>query len=1524
MKKFYSHFSRFILAAVLLFVAVPTKAQVSQVFQYTGNTQTFTVPSGVTSIEVKAWGAGGGGSNANSEGGSGGSGGFVKATMAVKGGQVLTIQVGGGGRSGAGVKAGGYAGGGTGGRNSGSGGGYSAVFNSTTINQSSIRILAGGGGGGAYYNKSTYGGAGGGSNAANLSNQITGGKRGNASENGAAGTFEGSTRGAASGTVLQGGKGSTDYAVLFWTQDYDNGGGGGGGGYRGGGGGVGSNDGIWWWEPDYQSTGGGGGSSFTHTNEEIVTEVFANVIGNIGSSGTTVPAPGTSETGYLQGVGFGGANRNNGGNGLVIITYTEAACSGTPTGGTTVLTPNTGPASSIFTGSVTGSTQGALGLTYQWQISMSNSPYAWSDIPGATSATAQLVAENLPPGSKVYYRRAITCTNSNPTSTRYSAAAEYTIFAPSYCDPESFTYNDYFVQDVRFMGTRNDVENLSNGFSAIPRGYQDWTGLGNYASQEQGAAVNLAVTNSKEAAMGAWVDWNNNGTFESGERVYDTGNYRIKSTIFGFTVPAGQSPGYYRIRIRVSASNISDNATCDNFSNGETEDYLLQVVPSCSAKIVSFTAPERCGQGNVVITMQSTDATHIRVYDSETANNPIAVVSVNDGTAMFTAAKLAETKSYYMAPMVRNGCESYHRVKITAKVNPLPNIGFDNTVTEFCGDISGAQTLEFTAVGDKETVELLTENFDNGLGSFVSSYGGQNIPGTNWAHRTSNYKPGSPAIMQPAIASGIPGDGFAGVITAATSGGQNRYRYLTSSASWNTTDFINLHLDYSIFTFFEGVSPSVEAVRVEVSADNGSSWTAVKTYTPGNTGNTGLPNKFSTESLDLSSYINMTELKIRFALTAYAGSNWSEDIAAVDKIRLYGEKPLAAAFSWNVTENDPILFNEDCVTPYNGATNSVCVKPTAALLETRSSWTVTTNATLSNGCSATGTLTLVNNNKTWGPNTAVNWDVPNAWKPAGIPDSTKCVRLPAAAPTQLNVNIPLARAKNITVESGKNLTVLANSALQVEDYIRNLGDGENFTVQSDANLIQVNDGAVNTGNVKVLRESRMKRLDYTYWSSPVQNQVLKTFSPNTVNSRFYEYTEATDLFTTVPSTSTFTEAKGYAIRAPNNFPATGNAVFDGTFKGVPNNGEKTFVLSYTPVTTPPFPATHVEAGYNLVGNPYPSNIDFEELADSNASLIDKKAWFWTNTHPNPPGQSGSAYTGENYAIYSGSGGIPATHTAGEYGTSATPTQYIKTGQGFMVKAKAGSNGKPLIFKNNVRKKEAAPFFPARSVSNKDRFWLQLITPAQNVYTALVAYVPGATNELDSDYDVKRMGTPSDNLFSILGEDRLAIQGRMSPLNTEDRVSLGITAFEAGTYTLRISSVEGLFNGLQEIYLKDKLTGTVTKLSEEEYTFSSEAGDYTGRFELLYQPESILSAGAAETGKIEVYRSGEDFVVRSLQRNIDAVDLFDLSGRLLYSVSKENGKGSTEVRVPAATLSNGVYVLKIGSEGRVTSRKVLKQ
>lgn len=507
---------------------------------------------------------------------------------------------------------------------------------------------------------------------------------------------------------------------------------------------------------------------------------------------------------------------------------------------------------------------------------------------------------------------------------------------------------------------------------------------------------------------------------------------------------------------------------------------------------------------------------------------------------------------------------------------------------------------------------------------------------------------------------------------------------------------------------------------------------------------------------------------------------------------------------------------------------------------------------------------------------------------------------------------------SLLVTNNASVTINAGGFFKVYNAVK-VEEGSSLIVESDANLIQVNDNATtNSGKIIVKRNAVMKRLDYTYWSSPVQQQQFKAFSPSTVSSRFLEYHESDDYFYAVNWLNNFVAGKGYAIRAPNNFTTTSKA-FEGAFVGTPNNGEVTFPLKYQSKK-----GDLTGNGYNLIGNPYPSNIDFSQLVKDNDDLLEGTAYFWTNLNANPAMQ-GSGYPKEgsfnNYATLNRSGSIPATFGLAKDIQSKFPSEVIEVGQGFIVKAKKSGN---LVFKNTYRTVDSdGVFFNKGNVGKakpqRDRYWVQLITPLNVVTTALIAYIAQATNGYEVGYDAELLSMGSDALFSTVDNHKLGIQGRQFPLQTSDVVSLGMHHYEAGNYTLSIIKKEGVFANGQNIYLKDKQTGSVINLSEFSYSFAENQGLKEGRFEIIYRPETVLVTDTKTKESVVVYRDADQFVIKTPKR-LSTVFVYDLSGKMI-KVLKPNQK---EVALDANQLSSGVYVLSITTEdGEIFNRKISK-
>ena len=410
-------------------------------------------------------------------------------------------------------------------------------------------------------------------------------------------------------------------------------------------------------------------------------------------------------------------------------------------------------------------------------------------------------------------------------------------------------------------------------------------------------------------------------------------------------------------------------------------------------------------------------------------------------------------------------------------------------------------------------------------------------------------------------------------------------------------------------------------------------------------------------------------------------------------------------------------------------------------------------------------------------------------------------------------------------------------------------------INNNANLLQTTTAPNTTGSIIVNKNSASIQLyDYTLWSSPVAGQNLKTFSQNTLNSRFYSYNSSQNLYSAVdPLTTGFATATGYLIRAPNTWPASTQTTFNGAFTGVPNNG----TITLSGLTANRFYA---------VGNPYPSTISAALFLSGNTT--GGTLYFWRKTN----GVSGSAYATKTSAGATASGGL-------------APTNEIGVGQGFIVKT--GNDATPsLTFTNAMRTSSSSAVF-LRTTEERNRFWLNLTNTNGLFSQMLVGYMPEATSGYDNAIDGRYINDAPTALTSLINGEEYTIQGKALPFNTNDVVPLNFKTDIAGNYTIAIDHVDGFFSTGQPIYLKDNLLNTVTNLSSGSYSFSSAIGTFNSRFEVVY--ESVLEVNTSEfsPNSVIAYSKNGEININTGKTVIDQIRVYDLQGRLLAEKKQIN-------------------------------------
>jgi hypothetical protein len=326
-----------------------------------------------------------------------------------------------------------------------------------------------------------------------------------------------------------------------------------------------------------------------------------------------------------------------------------------------------------------------------------------------------------------------------------------------------------------------------------------------------------------------------------------------------------------------------------------------------------------------------------------------------------------------------------------------------------------------------------------------------------------------------------------------------------------------------------------------------------------------------------------------------------------------------------------------------------------------------------------------------------------------------------------------------------------------------------------------------------------------------------------------------------------------------------------TFTGTPLSGEQSKALTYTNGVASAYD------GANLLGNPYPSSIDWSGLDDTWGAV------YYYN---------GSAYVSWNNGSGSGS-------------------QFVPPMQGFfIVVAQAGTF--ELSNDNRTHNGASGYYKSEEELSNG------IILQASNgsyIDELHILFSESASESFDLQNDAWKFlsGTPGiSEIYSFCDEKMLSIDVRPET----QTIQLGFTNDQPGIYSIGISEIADI----SEATLEDTKTNTFHDLTKGNYEFTWDLNDDEKRFKLHLNAVGIEETQISESN-ILIYADGQQIFIKNVTGAVEhgraSLSVTDLLGRV---VLQQNINESELTTIPV-NLKTGVYLVALQNGDKVIIEKV---
>lgn len=535
-----------------------------------------------------------------------------------------------------------------------------------------------------------------------------------------------------------------------------------------------------------------------------------------------------------------------------------------------------------------------------------------------------------------------------------------------------------------------------------------------------------------------------------------------------------------------------------------------------------------------------------------------------------------------------------------------------------------------------------------------------------------------------------------------------------------------------------------------------------------------------------------------------------------------------------------------------------------------------------------GTNAVLKFNQGTGANYAIN-PGDKTWSTTVIPNS---ITINSGTVT---VNENRTASGTVIIDNGATLVINATKKLTVATLTNNGTITNNGTLTLKTGNTNpptlLNNNSMSGSGVYEVEQSLTSGRQWWYLSSPLSGAYTGTvFSGSQVGI----YDEDAFNYTAPFASSTLmSPGLGHVVKFPNTDART--ITFTG---GSLNNGN----ITITPTRTG---TANAKRGFNLIGNPYPSYIDWDLLYDP-ASATNMRNAIWFRTYNTETSQM-------DFHTYSDGDGVPDLASG-----------KIAPMQGFWVKVDADGTNGSLTFKNAHRSHKAETGYnPLKVKAFEDRQRVRLVlSDGTNSDETLIVGKSYASDSQDA-YDIEKMSNESaqiSEIYSMIGTETMVINS-VAPITAGKTVALGIRSTSEKAYSITASQLQNIPTDVR-VVLVDAEDESETELSEGvSYNFVAPAGAVNNRFSIQFRsPGATTLVDNDSKNKILVYSNSQQQIEIISTESLPAgtqIRVFNAAGQTIAQMQAAGNR----ISIPAS-ISKGVYFCHIENTNQNLQYKVI--